>query len=873
MKKLYLVARNHMDPSWLRGFCDHFKTEDGNIIRPYSDVEEQQILEYMDFAELYGVKYHIEQSLVVKKLLERNPDQKERFKELVNKGYLELAGGGETVIDCNLTQGESWVRNHLYSRKYYKDEFGHTPKYAITPDIFGLPAQLPQFFRSIGYDALIIFDRVMQKNKPFWQGLDGTRIVLDDKWLNNPEPGLRTADCTKIQACPACHGEGCDICQGVGIDMSYDMTTLKNRSFRESYYGNMTAEEVITKLINENPDKDTFFLMIVTEEPRVGEFLYKDLKNIGNSYGVEVNYLTFEENHDRWCEGYVDRLRNGNYTEDEVDFRVEGNPAGCGCYTSRIEIKQGNRELEDTLLEAERLCVLAKMNGGFDEKKLPRRAYPKRKLRELWSKMAFIQFHDCLPGSICDGSVEEVYRYIREVRQGAQQIYRDASLELLRSIGVKIPEGYKAAVYFNTNTFPVTHPSLTLNGIDGAKSVEIFDTKLNKLPEIDPRITDLWVGTGIKVSVEAEVPPMGYKVFFYKTSTEKAALETPDTYKIENEFYRLAYKDGVITEIFDKKNNKIAAKSGAGLCLGDDVGSPWGKNQLETIHTLLTYSEAECEIGENYQKLILKGSFENKERLVNKLTYTTTITLYKGENMVRFHNDIDWDGTNSRVFASFPVDINHGDDVYCDVPFGMIKRNKPEIINCLGLTDEWPSLSYAAVSDGDYNVAILKGGLPAARVYEDKLEITLFRGFLSGYKYERTSEIGKHTSDYALTAFTGKFEDSNIVRMGEKFNTRGFTLGFRETEGTETAGEKCLLPALTKLPENLRLSALKLSEEGGDIIVRFYEAIGKEAILTLPENIKLIKLNTLEEPETDTEVSAYTFRKFEIATFKLVIQG
>ena len=91
MKKLYLVARNHMDPSWLRGFCDHFKTEDGNIIRPYSDVEEQQILEYMDFAELYGVKYHIEQSLVVKKLLERNPDQKERFKELVNKGYLELA--------------------------------------------------------------------------------------------------------------------------------------------------------------------------------------------------------------------------------------------------------------------------------------------------------------------------------------------------------------------------------------------------------------------------------------------------------------------------------------------------------------------------------------------------------------------------------------------------------------------------------------------------------------------------------------------------------------------------------------------------------------------------------------------------------------
>ena len=69
MKKLYIVARNHMDPSWLRCFEDHFTLENyGGVVRPYSDVEELQILEYMDFAEKYGVKYHLEQSLVVKRL-------------------------------------------------------------------------------------------------------------------------------------------------------------------------------------------------------------------------------------------------------------------------------------------------------------------------------------------------------------------------------------------------------------------------------------------------------------------------------------------------------------------------------------------------------------------------------------------------------------------------------------------------------------------------------------------------------------------------------------------------------------------------------------------------------------------------------------
>ena len=55
MNKLYIVARNHMDPSWLRCFEDHFKNDSaGGIVRPYSDVEELQILEYMDFAEKYG---------------------------------------------------------------------------------------------------------------------------------------------------------------------------------------------------------------------------------------------------------------------------------------------------------------------------------------------------------------------------------------------------------------------------------------------------------------------------------------------------------------------------------------------------------------------------------------------------------------------------------------------------------------------------------------------------------------------------------------------------------------------------------------------------------------------------------------------------
>jgi len=41
--------------------------------------------------------------------------------------------------------------------------------------------------------------------------------------------------------------------------------------------------------------------------------------------------------------------------------------------------------------------------------------------------------------------------------------------------------------------------------------------------------------------------------------------------------------------------------------------------------------------------------------------------------------------------------------------------------------------------------------------------------------------------------------------------------------------------------------------------------------LKLPENVKLVQCNTLETPISDKAVSEYTFRPFEIATFKLLI--
>ena len=894
MKQLYLIAKNHMDPSWLRCFTDHFRAPDsGEVVRPYSDLEELQILEYMDFAEQYGVKYEIEQSCVVKKFLERNPDQKERFTALVKRGLLELAGGGEAVIDYNLSSGESWARNHLYGRAYYDREFQHTPRYAITPDIFGLPAQLPQFFRSLGYDANILFDRVFKDGKPYWRGLDGTLIVLDDRWLDPPQPALRTADCVKLPCCPVCKGEGCPACYGAGVDRSYNMTRPDKEIRQGAYYGNRSAEDLIDELLQS--DKDEYYVLITTEEPLVGDHLFGQLKEAGAKRGVNVNYVSFEENHDLWCKGYVDKLRRGDVTEDEIDPRPEGNPASTGDCSSRIEIKKANRELEQLLFEAENLAVLARLSGGWDVNAVPRRDYPAKKLEALWNKMAFIQFHDCVTGTHCDASYAELERYIREVRRGGEEIYQNAALELLRGKGISVPEGYRA-VFFNPTEQTVHYPRLLLRAPVGTKAARVFDADGSPLTAFDAEAVDGMADAFVHVTVRADVPAFSCRVFLWQPEKEERRSESGERRSvtfprqsaneeettaplvetvIENEYYCVTAKNGRIAAIFDKKAGRPLATDG-GLTLTEDNGSPWGRDCPEGESALLYADETSAERGEGYARLTLTGEFRDEEKHIEKLRWQLTATLYDGEPLARFATELDWQGERTRIYASFTPAFAHDGDLICEVPFGTMTRGSAEDVCCLGWCDDWPSTGFAGVSGEGMNLALLKGGFPGTSVKNGALRVALLRAMTYGndpvfsQNYRGADDLGRHTAAFALASSQGDFADGDFSNRAALFNMQGHTECVEMKEGAPV-DPSVRLPWLTDLPKGLRLSALKWAEDGSGPVVRFWESAGKPVSLTLPDGVALLRCDTLERPTAKETVSRYSFRPFEIATFRVCL--
>lgn len=872
MKTLYLIAKNHMDPSWLRCFTDHARDPaTGDVVRPYSDLEEIQILEYMDFAEKYGVVYQIEQSAVVKKFLERNPDQRERFAALVKKGLIELAGGGETVIDYNLTSGESWARNHLYSRKYYEEEFSHAPRYAITPDIFGLPAQLPQFFRSLGYDADILFDRVFKNGKPFWKGLDGTVIVIDDRWLDPPEPYLRTADCVKLRVCPVCRGEGCSACCGAGVDTSYNMTRPDKEPRPGAYYGNRSADDIIDEL--SKSDKDEFFILITTEEPPIGDRLFGRLRDAGKEKGIDVRYVGFEENHDIWCRGYVERLRRGDYTEDEIDPRREGNPASSGDCSSRIEIKKANRELEQLLTEAETLATCALLRGGWRADALPRRDYPEKKLEALWNKMAFIQFHDCITGTHTDASYTELERYIREVRRGGEQIYRDAALELLRGSGVKAPDGFRAAAYFNPTPYTVAYPTLRLRAPVGEKNAEIFDGDLSPLPSLPAEAVDGMADAFLTVAVKADVKPFSARVFYYRPAPVQTvnARIAPDCV-IENRFYRVKAENGMLGEVFDKTAGRAAVKRG-GLTLTADGGSPWGRAEPEKDSVALKAACVRVERGDHFESLVFEGVYTEKSRRVERLAWQMRVTLREDEPLVRFDTLLDWQGEQTKIYASFTPAFDHCGDIFTEVPFGTMKRGSAEGVEMLGYCDDWQSMGFAGVEGDGMSVAVLKGGLPGANVRNGDLRIALLRAMRTQMPdfdslYRGTADRGAHRAAFALACAPAGFADGRYSERSAAY----VVLGHTELPTCDGPGiaDASLLPFFPVLPPGLRLSAVKRAEDGSGIVIRLWESEGKPAVFKPDGGAKLLRCDTLERPTAGAAVSEYAFRPFEIATFRVV---
>jgi alpha-mannosidase len=123
----------------------------------------------------------------------------DQIKRYVREGRWQLVGGMFVEPDCNLTSGESLVRQIQYGQRFYMDEFGKHADICWLPDTFGYSAALPQLLAKSGYRYFYTCKLNYNTVNEFpyhlfrWEGLDGSTIVgtLDAFGSYNGQMNLR----------------------------------------------------------------------------------------------------------------------------------------------------------------------------------------------------------------------------------------------------------------------------------------------------------------------------------------------------------------------------------------------------------------------------------------------------------------------------------------------------------------------------------------------------------------------------------------------------------------------------------------------------------------------------------------------------------
>ena len=136
-KKVHLIGNAHIDPVWLwrwqAGYAEIKATFRSALDR---------MKEFPDFIFTSACAAYY-------KWVEENaPEMFEEIKQRITEGRWVIVGGWWLQPDCNIPSGESFVRQGLYSQRYFNEKFGIMAKTGYNVDSFGHNGMLPQILKT-----------------------------------------------------------------------------------------------------------------------------------------------------------------------------------------------------------------------------------------------------------------------------------------------------------------------------------------------------------------------------------------------------------------------------------------------------------------------------------------------------------------------------------------------------------------------------------------------------------------------------------------------------------------------------------------------------------------------------------------------------
>src|SRR5579859_815854 len=339
--------------------------------------------------------YHYSQSQpqALQWVKEDHPELYARLQERAAEGRFEPVGAMWVEADCNLTSGESLVRQIVHGVRFTQQEFGITPRHIWLPDVFGYSAALPQIMR--GCDIPVFMTTKISWNQfnrmpcdTFrWRGIDGSEVLTH--FVTAPD--LYTTTTYYTYNGPA---------------------RPKDMSGTWSNYRQQDINEHLLYLSGWGDGGGG-----PTEEQLERIQLMGDLPSFPQVHFGRAD-MFFTELYERvWDHPQLPTWVGELYLEYHR-----------GTYTSQARTKQANRRAELYYRETEFLNCWASLYG------MPSR---QEQLNEGWRLILLNQFHDVLPGSSIHEVYEDTQRIYQQVFAIAQRIHDEALSLLQRQIAAK----------------------------------------------------------------------------------------------------------------------------------------------------------------------------------------------------------------------------------------------------------------------------------------------------------------------------------------------------------------------------------------------------------------------------------------------------
>ncbi|HEX7102751.1 MAG TPA: glycoside hydrolase family 38 C-terminal domain-containing protein, partial [Nitrolancea sp.] len=624
----------------------------------------------------------------------------ERVRARMSEGRWEPIGGMWIEPDCNLTSGESLVRQLLLGRRYFAREFGYRDAVAWLPDTFGFAANLPQIL--VGAGVRFFFTHKLNWNDtnrfPYdlwrWEGLDGTQLTAHS--FDNPIGGYNG------QITPGALGE-----------------TWRNFRGKSDH-----SESLVTFGMGDGgrgPTSDMLERITILDD-------YPALPAL-----CQTTVQSFFENIDPstlpvWSgELYLEFHR--------------------GTYTTQSRLKRLNRQSEHRLYEAEAAAALASLAGA---------PYPREELDAARIRLARNQFHDILPGSSIREVNIEAERELGDVVDSAT-VVRDRAINRLADPATPEDTGGQQVVVFNPQSFrrllscaverPTTPGPFRLTLGDGVEVPWQTRGDGTILIHADRRV----LGFGfVRLAVLPEAPTMvGQGVF------ASGRL-------LENNIVRIEVaSDGTIASIYDKRLRREFLSGPANqLRLYHDLPAAWEAWNLtdsshQTGRLLTDYDE--CRIVENGP---LRATIEVR-RSFGASTVVQRYSLSVGSARLDIETEIDWHERRTLMRALFPFAIQAPFATF-ETSYGAVTRATHRNTSRERAQYEVPGQRWADLSEQNYGVSLLNDGRYGHSALGNTLGLTLLRSPLDpdpladigrhNFTYSLYPHIGDWTSGGTVEA-------------------------------------------------------------------------------------------------------------------------